>query len=255
MTTQQHTSHGPLHGRRALAWTLALMLALSTPWAHAQTAAKVDDSDTAKALRKLPRAASARPVVAIYEFRSATPDVQVKAAQEMFMTALVNSGAFAVAERQRLNEGIMRERQLQTMGTTTGDAANQKLAGANYIFEVVVSETNVGARDSGGSLGIGGAQISTGGASDQIGMDVRVVDAASGLLVGAVNVVKPIEASSTSVSGLGKLASALASLKGKVIPLDVDLSAHSSNKEGVDRALRSCIEAAVAELAKRLSQD
>jgi len=36
------------------------------------------------------------------------------------------------------------------------------------------------------------------------------------------------------------------------VPLPVDAESRSSRKEGVDRALRSCIEAAVAELARRL---
>jgi curli biogenesis system outer membrane secretion channel CsgG len=243
-----------LRALRQLAIGMAVVGAASLP-VQAQTAARIDNSSTAQALRKLPRTAGAKPVVTVYEVRSTAPEIQAKAAHEMFLTALVNSGAFAVAERSRLNEGVMRERQLQGAGVTTGDANTQRLVGANYVFEVVISETNVGARDSGGNISIGGMNVGTGSASDQIGMDVRVVDAATGLLVGAVNVVKPIEASSTSVSGLGKLAGAFASLKGKALPMDVDAGAHSSSKEGVDRALRSCIEVAVAELAKRLSQD
>lgn len=244
---------------RSAQWLAAVLggvlFALAAQPASAQTAAQVDHSASAQQLRKLPRTAGPKPIVTIYEFRSAVPEVQVKAAQEMFMTALLNSGAFAVAERQRLNEGIMRERQLQAGGVASGDASTQKIAGANYVFEVVVSEANVGATDSGSNVGIGGMTINTGSASDQIGLDVRAVDAANGLLVAAVNVVKPIEASSTSVSGVGRLAGALASLRGKTLPVSVDADVKSSRKGGVDRALRSCIEVAVAELAKRLSQD
>ncbi len=234
----------------------ALVLSLAAGvCAQAQTPAQVDNSASAQQLRKVPRTAGAKPVVTIYEFRSAVPEVQVKAGQEMFMTALLNSGAFAVAERQRLNEGVMRERQLQSGGVATGDAGTQKIAGAHYVFEVVVSEANVGASDSASTVGIGGMTINTGSAADQIGLDVRAVDASSGLLVAAVNVVKPIEASSTSVSGMGRLAGALAALRGKTLPVSVDADVKSTRKEGVDRALRSCIEVAVAELARRLSQD
>ena len=243
-------------------WARGLAAVLGGVWfataavsVQAQTPAEVDRSASAQQLRKLPRTAGPKPIVTIYEFRSAVPEVQVKAAQEMFMTALLNSGAFAVAERQRLNEGIMRERQLQAGGMASGDAGTQKIAGANYVFEVVVSEANIGASDGGSNVGIGGMTINTGSASDQIGLDVRAVDAANGLLVAAVNVVKPIEASTTSVSGVGRLAGALASLRGKTLPVNVDADVKSSRKEGIDRALRSCIEVAVAELARRLSQD
>ena len=85
-------------------------------------------------------------------------------------------------------------------------------------------------------------------------MDVRIVDASSGLVIDAVNVVKEIESGSTNVSGVGKLLS-LFSWKGKTLPVNVDGDMKSTRKDSVDRALRSCIEAAVAELAKRIGED
>jgi curli biogenesis system outer membrane secretion channel CsgG len=221
--------------------------------ALAQTPARVDDSATAKELKQVQRRAGAKPVVAIYEFRSAVPEVQVGAAREMFVTALIRSGAFAVAERQRLNEGVMRERQLAQGGTTAAaPAAQGQMTAARYIFEVVVSEANAGGNESSGGVNIGGMQVSGGSTADQIGMDVRIVDANTGLVVDAVNVVKKLESSTTSVSGIGSLLNSLASLRGKNLPVPVDADSRSSRKEGVDRALRSCIEAAVAELARRL---
>ncbi|HZW36441.1 MAG TPA: CsgG/HfaB family protein, partial [Candidatus Deferrimicrobiaceae bacterium] len=174
---------------------------------------------------------------------------------EMFTTALIKSGAFAVAERQRLNEGVIREKQLNASGHTTGKSAASKLAGANYIFEVVVSEANSGESQGEGSLAVGGMDVSHGSAKDSIGMDVRILDAESGLVVDAVNVRKKIEASSTSVSGVGRLAQSLFSLRGKSVPLNPDINTKSSKKESVDKALRSCIEAAVYDLAKRFGED
>ena len=219
----------------------------------AQSPARVDDSATAKELKQVQRRAVAKPVVAIYEFRSAVPEVQVGAAREMFVTALIRSGAFAVAERQRLNEGVMRERQLAQGGTTAAaPAAQGQMTAARYIFEVVVSEANAGGNESSGGVNIGGMQVSGGSTADQIGMDVRIVDANTGLVVDAVNVVKKLESSTTNVSGIGSLLNSLASLRGKNLPVQVDADSRSSRKEGVDRALRSCIEAAVAELARRL---
>jgi curli biogenesis system outer membrane secretion channel CsgG len=219
-----------------------------------QAPARVDDSPSAQQLRKVPRKAGERPVVAIYEFRSAVPEVQVGAAQEMFVTALVRSGAFAVAERQRLGEGVMRERQLAQQGVTAGGAAGQ-VAAARYVFEVVVSEANAGESESAQGLNIGGMRVQTAGARDAIGMDVRIVDTASGTVVDAVNVVKKVEAGSTSVSGVGSLLSSLAGRRGRELPLPVDAETRSSRKEGIDRALRSCIEVAVAELARRLNAE
>lgn len=241
---------------RTNAGVLAALLAgaICVATAAAQTPARVDDSASARALRALPRKAGERPVVAIYEFRSAVPEIQVGAAQEMFVTALVRSGAFAVAERQRLAEGVMRERQLAQQGVTAGGSAGQ-VAAARYVFEVVVSEANAGAGESAHGVNVGGMRVQTAGAKDAIGLDVRIVDAATGTVVDAVNVVKEIEAGSTSVSGVGNLLSSLAGLRGRNLPLPVDAESRSSRKEGVDRALRSCIEVAVAELARRLNAE
>ncbi|MCX8004630.1 MAG: CsgG/HfaB family protein [Burkholderiaceae bacterium] len=221
--------------------------------ARAQSPAQVDQGPGAQQLRAVPRRAGERPVVTIYEFRSAVPEIQVGAAQEMFVTALVRSGAFTVAERQRLSEGVMRERQLAQQGVTAGGAGGQVQA-ARYVFEVVVSEANAGASESAQGVNIGGMRVQSARAADAIGMDVRIVDAASGTVVDAVNVVKKIEAGTTSVSGVGSLLNQVSALRGRnVLPVPVDAESRSSRKESVDRALRSCIEVAVAELARRLN--
>ena len=222
--------------------------------ADAQTPARVDDSQSAKQLRQIKRAPGERPVVTIYEFRSAVPEVQVGAAQEMFMTALVRSGAFTVAERTRLSEGVMRERQLAQQGVTSGGASGQ-VAAARYVFEVVVSEANVGASESAQGVSVGGMRVQSASAADAIGLDVRIVDAQTGLVLDAVNVVKKLEAATTNVSGVGSLLNSVAALRGKNLPVPVDVESRTSRKESVDRALRSCIEVAVADLARRLTAE
>jgi curli biogenesis system outer membrane secretion channel CsgG len=126
---------------------------------------------------------------------------------------------------------------------------------ARYIFEVVVSEANAGASENSRRVSVGGLTVSGGSTADRIGMDVRIVDANTGLVVDAVNVVKELESSTSSVSGVGNLLGSLAGLRGKNLPVQVDSESRSSRKEGVDRALRSCIEVAVAELARRLAQE
>lgn len=235
---------------------LLTVLAVGQPTAMAQQPARVDDSTSARALDNLQRRAGPKPVVTIYEFRSSVPEVRPGAAREMFVTALVRSGAFAVAERVRLNEGVMRERQLAQAGVTAAaPSAQGQVAAARYIFEVVVSEANAGASENSRSVSVGGLTVSGGSTADRIGMDVRIVDANTGLVVDAVNVVKELESSTSSVSGVGNLLGSLAGLRGKNLPVQVDSESRSSRKEGVDRALRSCIEVAVAELARRLAQE
>ena len=243
----------PASPRPARLCAALLSLALAAP-VLAQSNARVDDSASSKELARVKRAPGVKTTVAIYDFRSAVPDVQVGAAQEMFVTALIKSGSFAVAERQRLNEGVMRERQLQAGGITAAPAAGQ-VAAARYVFEVVVSQANRGANESARSVNIGGMTVGGGKSADEIGLDVRIVDVQSGLVVDAVNVVKSIEASTSNVSGVGNLLGSLRSLGGKTMPINVDAESRSSRKEGVDRALRACIEVAVAELARRLGAD
>ncbi|MCA3253735.1 MAG: CsgG/HfaB family protein [Pseudomonadota bacterium] len=241
--------------RRRLCAGLALALPLlAAGGARGQGAARVDDSSSAQQLRAVPRRAGERPVVTIYEFRSAVPEVQVAAAREMFMTALVRSGAFSVAERARLSEGVMRERQLAQQGVAGGGATGQVTA-ARYVFEVVVSEANSGASENATGISIGGMRVQSANAADAIGMDVRIVDAQTGLVVDAVNVVKRMEAATTNVSGVGNLLNSVSALRGRNLPLPLDVENRSSRKESVDRALRSCIEVAVAELARRLNTE
>jgi curli biogenesis system outer membrane secretion channel CsgG len=234
---------------------LCIGLALTVPVriAQAQSAAQSDQGPGAQQLRAVPRRAGERPVVTIYEFRSAVPEIQVGAAQEMFKTALVRSGAFTVAERQRLTEGVMRERQLAQQGVTAGGASGQVQA-ARYVFEVVVSEANAGASDSAQGVNIGGMRVQTASAADSIGLDVRIVDAHTGLVVDAVNVVKKIEAGTTGISGVGNLLNAIPGVR-RNLPVPVDAESRSSRKEGVDRALRETINVAVAELARRLNAE
>lgn len=238
---------------RALLNALWLGAAITAmPAAHAQTPARVDDSASSRELGAVARTPGARTIVAIHELRSAVPEVPVGAAQEMFVTALVKSGAFAVAERQRLAEGVMRERALQQGGVTNAPVAGQ-VAGARYLFEVVVSEANRGAADNASNVRIGGMTVGAGKSADMIGLDVRMVDVQSGLVVDAVNTVKAVESGTSQVSGVGNLLGSLRALQGKAMKVDVDADHRSSRKEGVDRALRACIEVAVAELARRWS--
>lgn len=253
---------------RALLTKAVLLLVANGFWAAAAQAqdhtAKIDDSPTSMALSKIPRKPGDKPVVAIYEVRSAVSGIEPKAAQEMFMTALVKSGAFSVAERARLNEGVMRERQLTAgpaptaaaNGPTTGAGAaagGTQVVGARFVFEVVISEFNAGADTRNSNVSLGGATLTSAKNSDQLGMDIRITDVTTGLVVDSVNVTEVIASSQSQASGLGSLTSTLFTYAHKSEPVPVDAGVNNAHHDGVDRALRSCIESGVAELARRFN--
>ncbi len=215
----------------------------------------VDDSKTSKALEGLqPKPLAQRPPVTIYEFRSSVEEVNGQAATDMFTTALVKSSQFRVVERNRLNSGIVAEKQLNGAGQSTGNAAQKQLRGARYIFEGTVSEANAGQESHQGGLNIGGMSLSGGHNKDVIGIDVRILDAETGDVLDSVNVRKALDSSNSGVSGVSALAGTIASMKGASLnPLTPDVEIQNSHKEGVDKALRACIESAVLALVKRVN--
>lgn len=206
-----------------------------------------DDSYTSKRLESLPQPGGPRKVVTIYEFRSGVPEISAHGATDMFTTALIKSGSFAVAERQRVNEGVIREKQMNAQGMTTGDNANQRLTGADYIFEGSVTEANANADKNGIAGTVRGLGVEASGAKAVIGLDLRVIDARTGLVLGAVNVRKPVKQGGVSVSGIGSFVQQLTKrdLQG------TDVNVGHDSKEGVDEALRACIEEAIYQMVRR----
>lgn len=214
----------------------------------------VDSSSTSKGLQNLQRPAE-RVTVGIYEFRSTVSQVSSTAASDMFVTALVRSGQFAVVERSRLNANVMREKQMNAAGQTTGNTAQQQLLEARYLFEGTVSEDNRDASTSKNSVSIGGANIGGGSRKDTIAVDVRIIDANNGAILDSVAVRKDVAGSSVNVSGVHDLAVNLLERRGRSGSTFTPDAAHeSSRKESVDAALRSCIELAVLEISKRLQR-
>ncbi len=201
---------------------------------------------TAHAQQQAP-APAARKVVTIYEFKSQVPEVSPQSATDMFMTALVKTRTFAVLERQRLEESVYREKQLNQQGMTSGDVANYRLTGADYIFVGTVTEANATASRTGVAGSYKGLGVETSGENAEIGLDIRVLDARTGAVLDAVNTRKKISEGGVSVSGIGSF---LRSVTGKKIP-GGDVSVAHDRKEGVDKALRECIEEAVNILAER----
>ena len=214
----------------------------------------VDHSKTSQALTGLPRKPLAeRVAVGIYEFRSAMTEVTPLAAADMFTTALVESGQFRVVERSQLTQNVVREKQLNAAGQSTGTTAHKQLRGAQYIFEGTVSEANSSQQAKQAGINIGGLNLGGGKNQDTLAIDVRIIDADSGDVLDSIAVRKVIKSAGAAVGGTPSFVGTVASMMGKsVSPLTPDVNLQTSRKESVDKALRSCIEASVLELIKRL---
>lgn len=198
------------------------------------------------------KSAEGRVAVAIYEVTSAVPELQPRGATEMFKTALVKSGQFRVVERAKLNRAITLEKQMNAAGQTSGNVSQSQLRGADYLFQVEITEINAGAATRSTGFNIGGLQIGSAGNHDQVGLDVSIIDAANGDVLDAVNVRKDIGSGATSVSGVGALANTVLAQKGKVAsPYTPEINHQSTRKGSLDTALREAMEEAVHILARR----
>jgi curli biogenesis system outer membrane secretion channel CsgG len=214
----------------------------------------VDQSKTSLALKNLPRKSLAeRVAVTIYDFRSSSNYVTPLAATDIFTTALIDSGQFRVVERAQVQQSVIREKQLNAAGMTTGTTAQKQLRGAQYIFEGTVSEANTGENQKQGGVNIGGLNFGGAANKDTIAIDVRILDADSGDVLDSIAVRKAVKSGGMNVGGTAAFASTVASLLGKsASTITPDVNLQSAHKEGVDKALRACIDASVLELIKRL---
>jgi curli biogenesis system outer membrane secretion channel CsgG len=240
-----------LLGCTALAAAAVLAGCASTPTAEAP---RVDSSASTQKLKQLPRRAGERVAVSINEFRSSVGDIAARGSTDMFTTALVQSGQFRVLERARLNEGVVREKQLNASGLTSGQTASEALTGARYIFEGTITEATANATQRSAALRIGGAELGGSTNKDVLGIDVRVVDVASGEIVNVITVRKTVASDTANASGLGNLIGSALSRKGRNAAYAPDVQLQQQRKESLDVALRAAIDQAVIELAALLPQ-
>jgi curli biogenesis system outer membrane secretion channel CsgG len=198
-----------------------------------------------------PRPLELRPVVTIYQFRSGTAQVPATAATDMFTEALVKSHQFRVVERVEVARDVMPEKQFNGAGQATGTVAQQQLRGAQYVFEGIVSEANAGEPQHQGGISIGGLNLGGSNNKDTIAIDVRILDAGTRDILDSVTARMEFKGTSAGLSGTGALLGTLAGLSGNPAnPLAPDASYQASPNEGLDRALRACINAAVLQLVK-----
>ena len=230
--------------RAALGSLLALFVLAA---GCAQSTPQLDNSFTSKQLSSLPPLSGPRKQVTIYTFDSSVPEVNSAAATDMFMTALVKTRRYAVLERKRLDQGVLREKQMNTSGMTTGNVGQSRLTGADYIFEGTVSEANADASHTGVGATVRGLGLEGSGQKALIAVDVRVVDAHTGAVLDAIDVRHPVKQNGASLSGIGAFAQSF--IKGDL--QGADMSVSHGKKEGIDRALRECMEEAVYQIARR----
>ena len=234
--------------RQSSTLTLAAALLLcGAAWSDSSSSA------SPSALEQLKRKPlNQRVAVSIYQFRSDISQLSADTATDMFMTALVKSGQFRVVERNRLEAGIDQEKRKNAAGQTTGKTAQHALRGAQYLLEGAVTESNPGANNKQGGINIAGFQLGGTRNKDVIAIDVRILDADTGDVLDSMTVSHPVKGSSMGISGTAALAGTIAAAKGGSASAFVpDVTAQNSSQDGVDAAVRACIEDAVLELAKR----
>lgn len=234
----------------ALAVVAAVLVACAgTPSAEAP---EVDRSASTQALKKLPRQAGERVAVSIHEFRSSVGEIPARGSTDMFKTALVQSGRFRVVERARLNEGVIREKELNAGALSTGKAGAVKLTGARYIFEGSITEANASQTQRSAGFTLAGMELNGSTNKDVIGIDVRIVDASNGDVVDVVTVRKSVASDAVGLGGFGNLLGTMLARKGSSTPYVPDVQLQQQRKESLDAALRAAIDQAVIELAGRL---
>ena len=233
-----------------LASAAAITACANTPRAEAP---RVDAAASTQTLKRLPRKPGELVAVSIYEFRSTVGEIPARGSTDMFKTALVQSGQFRVVERARLNEGVIREKQLNASGLSSGASATQVLTGAKYIFEGAITEANASETQRSGAIRFAGAELGASSNRDVIGIDVRVVDVATGEIVNVVTVKKAVASDSTSFSGIGNLIGTVLSRKGKNTTYVPDIQMQQQRKESLDGALRAAIDESVIRLAQQFA--
>jgi curli biogenesis system outer membrane secretion channel CsgG len=207
--------------------------------------------DSPAPVRKLAHTEGEPVAVTIYEFRSGIYELPARGTTDMFITALAQSGKFRVVERAQLNQGIMTEKQLNSQGLSTGDVAQQPLRGAQYIFEGSITEANPTETQRSSSVNVAGMSVSGGKSEDVVGIDVRILDAATGDVLDTVVLRKAIKSKASGVSGVGNLLGTFLSRHHVDTTYTPDVSVQQQRKESLDEALRALIAEAVTQLAAR----
>jgi curli biogenesis system outer membrane secretion channel CsgG len=175
-------------------------------------------------------------------------DFQVKAAtanqsigdglREMLVTALYNSGSYAVVERMDL-QGLAAEQALSRsrMARQGSAVPEQRMDVADIIVYGAVTEFEGEAKGSAAQVGVPSLPLTFGrdAKTAHMAIDVRVVDVASGRILGAQRIAGDAKSSQTRIG-------AEPTARGVGIPVGLGMFQNTP----MEYAIRSCVEKAVA---------
>jgi curli biogenesis system outer membrane secretion channel CsgG len=119
---------------------------------------------------------------------------------EILTTELVRSDRFVVVDRQDLR-GIVKEQELAMTGLVNEQTGVQtgQMAGAQFFIKGAVTEFNPQAGGGGLSVGYRQAQVGHKSTKAHVGIDVRLVDNATGQIFAAYNATATARQGSTAV--------------------------------------------------------
>ncbi len=174
-------------------------------------------------------------IVTVYRFENKTKFVYgseiSNGMTDQLITGLVKTRHFRVVERAKLDD-LMTEKDLQQNGAASGQASTTKLLGAQLIFAGAVTELD---ETGGGQIGIAhwGGALGISSKTAQVGLDLRVIDAATGEILDSIDVRRKVRKSGISAGhrwGIG---------------------GSFSISNAMDLAVRECLDEAVFQIVSR----
>lgn len=189
-------------------------------------------------------------LVAIGDFRvkAATANQAIgDGLREMLLTALHRAGNYVVVERMDI-QGLAAEQALSRSRLARDGSAvpERQMDVADIMVYGAVTEFEGAARGAGFQVGVPRVPLSLGHESStaHMAIDVRVVDVASGRVLGAQRIVGDAKSSQTGMSGTP-------TVRGVGIPASLGVFSNTP----MEQAIRSCVERAVAYVSATVPPD
>ena len=158
--------------------------------------------------------------------------------REMLVTALYSSGSYVVVERMDL-QGLAAEQALSRsrMARQGSAVPEQRMDVADIIVYGAVTEFEGEAKGSAAQIGLPSLPLTfgLGAKTARMAIDVRVVDVASGRILGAQRIAGDAKSSQTTIG-------AAPTVRGVGIPIGLGMFQNTP----MEYAIRSCVEQAVA---------
>lgn len=148
--------------------------------------------------------------VGVLPFENRVPQIPsnfVDGIEAMLIEQGLNRTEWVMLDRV-IQQDVLTEQKFARSGLVragTGPQAGRSL-GAQVLIKGVVSELTQGSSGGGFGIGFGGVSVGRGGSKATLGMDIRIVDAASGEVIAAAHKSTRVKSSdlSVGVSGFGR---------------------------------------------------